>query len=229
MGNVFVTDESHPEKLDIEHGANLTDLTDRVKTKPYLSSHSDIVALMVLEHQTQMHNRITRANFTNRSAQHYDKVMNKALGRPDDHYSDSAKRRIDTAAKKLVEYMLFADELQLTAPVAGTTNFATEFVARGPKDCKGRSLREFDLTTRMMKYPCSYLIYSKPFDGLPDEVKDRVYRRLFEVLSNQDESKRFAHLTAQDRQAILEILRETKSDLPGYWFDNKLTRLDSSS
>ena len=220
MGNTFANSQSRPEELDKEEGANVTSLKDRVNTEPYLSSHSDLVALMVLEHQTRMHNLITRANFTTRSAQHYDKVMNKAMDRPEGHRSDSAKRRIASAAEKLVEYMLFADELQLTDKVAGTSSFATEFEARGPRDSKGRSLREFDLQRRMMKYPCSHLVYSEPFDSLPGEVKEVVLQRLYEVLSGRDDSERFGHLAAQDRKSILEILRETKSGLPQYWMND---------
>jgi hypothetical protein len=203
--------------LDIEQGANVTDLSDRVTTQPYLSPHSDIVALMVLEHQTRMHNLITRANFETRSAQHYDQVMAKVMDRPPDYRSESAQRRIESAAEKLVEYLLFADELRLTDPVQGTSAFTADFSARGPRDHQGRSLRDFDLRERIMKYPCSYLIYSQPFDQLPEEAQEHVYRRLFDVLTGQDNSDRFAHLTAADRQAILEILRETKVNLPSYW------------
>jgi hypothetical protein len=101
--------------------------------------------------------------------------------------------------------------------VTGTSGFAAEFAARGPKDKQGRSLREFDLTRRIFKYPCSYLVYSKVFDGLPAEAKEYVYRRLWEVLSGQDTSKDFAHLSPEDRTAIREILRDTKSGLPRYW------------
>ncbi len=217
MGNVVVTNRDRPEALNVEAGANVTDLSDRVNTKPYLSGHSDIVALMVLEHQGRMHNLITRANFETRSATHYDAIMNGALERPMDHRSDSAKRRIGSAAEKLVEYMLFGKELRLSDKVKGTSGFAAEFSKRGPRDSKGRSLRDFDLSTRMMKYPCSYLIYSEAFDGLPKEVGERVYRRLFDILSGQDVSERFAHLSKPDRKAILEILRETKNGLPDYW------------
>lgn len=219
MGNVWVTDRNHPEQLDTEDGANVTDLSGRLNTDPYLSPHSDIVALMVLEHQTRMHNLITRANFETRSARHYDQIMNQAMDRPADHCSDSTKRRIESAAEKLVEYMLFADEFQLSEPVKGTADFAAEFSARGPRDSKGRSLRDFDLTKRIMKYPCSYLIYSKAFDSLPDEAKDQVYRHLFDVLTGQNDSHRFDHLTTADRRAILEILQETKANLPSYWND----------
>lgn len=218
MGNVLATNRDRPDQLDVDAGANVTNLADHINTEPYLSPHSDIVALMVLEHQTRMHNLITRANFETRSAQHYDTVMNEAIDRPADRRSDSAARRIDSAARKLVEYMLFVDEFQLADQVQGTSGFAEEFTNRGPRDSQGRSLRDFDLTSRMMKYPCSYLIYSDPFDALPEEVKDRVYRRLFDVLTgSEEEADVYAHLTAADRQAILEILRETKTGLPEYW------------
>ena len=106
---------------------------------------------------------------------------------------------------------------QLTEPVAGSSGFTEEFAARGPKDSHGRSLREFDLTHRLFKFPCSYLIYSEQFDGLPAPVRECIYRRLWEVLSGKDTSKPFEHLTADDRSAILQILRETKKDLPAYW------------
>ena len=219
MGNVVATERDRPEHLDVESGANVTDLSDRFNTAPYLSPHSDIVALMVLEHQTRMHNLITRANFETRAAQHYDVVMNNAMDRPADHRSDSARRRIHSAAETLVEYMLYAEEFELTDAVVGTSKFADEFSSRGPRDSQGRSLRDLDMKTRMMKYPCSYLIYSKSFDGLPSEAKSRVYRRLFEVLSGTDTGNAFSHLSNGDRQAILDILRETKRDLPSYWHE----------
>jgi hypothetical protein len=113
--------------------------------------------------------------------------------------------------------MLFAEETALTAPIKGSAAYAAEFTAQGPKDRRGRSLRELDMTTRMFRYPCSFLIYSAQFDGLPQSAKDRVYRRLYGVLSGQEQSAAYARLSQPDRQAILEILRDTKKDLPSYW------------
>ncbi len=113
--------------------------------------------------------------------------------------------------------MLFAGEIKLTDPIQGTSDFTSEFAARDPSDSQGRSLREFDLKNRLFKYPCSYLIYSEAFDGLPKAVKDPIYRRLWEVLSGQDKSDDFAHLSGEDRSAIREILRDTKPGLPDYW------------
>ncbi len=212
MGNTIARDRQNPEELDREAAANLTDLTKLVNVKPYLSPHSDLVALMVLEHQTQMHNYITFANYEARSSQHYDGVMNKALDRPDEYQSDTTKRRLDKASEKLVQYLLFAEEFQLTSPVKGMSEFANEFTSHGIRDTKWRSLREFDLQRRLFKYPCSYLIYSDAFMGLPEPIKQRVYGRMHEVLAEGDQSAEFAHLSAADRQAIREILSDTHAE-----------------
>lgn len=217
MGNAVVTDMNNPEKLDVEKGANRTDLKDLFNTKPYLTDQSDIVALMVLEHQSKMHNLLTRANFETRLALHYDNELNKALGRPADYRSESTGRRIKSVVDALVEYMLFSKEAKLLNPVAGTTSYAQDFAAQGPRDGQGRSLRDFDLGTRMFKYPCSFLIYSESFDELPPEAKSLTYARLRAILTGQDQDPKFERLSSADRQAIYEILCATKSNLPGDW------------
>jgi hypothetical protein len=210
MGNVVVRDRNNPEDLDRAAGANVTGLSDRFDTRPYLTDDSDIVALMVLEHQTQMHNRITAANYQARLALHYEKGINEALGRPADAVSPSTARRFEAPAEALVQYMLFANEAPLTAPLVGTSGFAEQFAARGIRDRQGRSLRDFDLTTRLFRYPCSYLIDSEAFEALPAPVKDHVFRRLEAILTGADASPAYARLTPEDRRAILEILRDTK-------------------
>jgi hypothetical protein len=183
----------------------------------YLTPHSDLVALMVLEHQGEAQNRLTRASFLTRQALHEQTELNKAFGEPPGTRRESVTSRIHSACEPVVKYLLFCDEATLTEAVAGTSDFAKEFAARGPFDAKKRSLREFDLKARMFKYPLSYLIYSKQFDGLAAEAKERVYHRLWEVLSGKDTSKEFAHLSADDRAAVLDILRDTKPDLPEHW------------
>lgn len=217
LGNQVVTDKSGPELLDIEAGANVTDLGSRINTDRYLQPHSDIVALMVLEHQAKMQSLITRASYEARSATWYDSVMNEALDRPADHISDSTNRRIDTVVEDLVNYMLFSAEAQLTSPIEGTSNFQNEFAAQGPRDSNGRSLRDFDLTRRMFRYPCSYMIYSDSFEQLPTTVAQRFYRQLWTVLSGENQDAAFSHLSGDDRTAVLEILRDTKQGLPGSW------------
>jgi hypothetical protein len=200
-------------------GEELTDLSDRIDTSAYLTPHSDPLALMVLEHQVEAHNRLTYAAQATLRALHDEKVINDALGETpaEGTHSDSTMSRVRNACEPVVEYLLFANETPLTGQITGTSDFAKEFPLRGPRDSKGRSLRDLDFKTRMMKYPLSYLVYSDAFNGLPELAKSHIYRRLWAVLSGTDTSKPFAQLTPEDRTAIVEILRETKSDLPAYW------------
>jgi hypothetical protein len=124
---------------------------------------------------------------------------------------------VQEAARDVVDYMLFGEEAPFPGKVQGTAGFAERFAALGPRDSKGRSLRDFDLERRLFKYPCSYLIYSDQFAALPPAAKEAVYARLFAVLSGTETSPALKRLTATDRQAIVEILRETKQDLPAYF------------
>jgi hypothetical protein len=217
MGNMICTGPGRPEALVNTDGVNVVDLKGRFKTSIYPTPHSDIVALMVLGHQAGMLNRLARAGLETRMALHYQREINKALGQPADEPSESARSRIRSVGDAVVEYMLFRDEARLTDRIAGTSTFAAEFAARGPRDSKGRSLRDLDLKTRLFRYPCSYLIYSRAFDCLPGEVKESVYRRLWDILDGHGAGKDDPHLSTEDRAAIVEILRETKRDLPDYW------------
>ena len=169
--------------------SNVVDLRSRFDTTPYLTPHSDIVALMVLTHQKEVQNLIMLASSKGNAAV-------KETGEP------------------LVKAMLFAGAVSITSPIKGTSTFAAEFASQGPRDSRQRSLRDFDLQTRLFRYPLSYLIYSKSFDALPAGVKTYVYRRLREILSGEDRGKDFAYLAAADRSAILEIVRATKPDFP---------------
>jgi hypothetical protein len=101
--------------------------------------------------------------------------------------------------------------------VKGGSGFAEAFTAKGPRDAQGRSLRDLDLRRRLFKYPCSYMIYTPAFDGLPAAAREAVYSRLWEVLSGREKQPRYKVLSLQDRQAIVSILRETKRDLPSYF------------
>lgn len=213
MGNVISPKNVHFDDLDRESGANLKHLDELVDTSPYLEKTSDIVALMVLGHQLEMHNLIARGNYEARNALHYNEVMNQALDRAEDFLSESTQRRISTAAEKIVRCLLFTDEATLTSPVTGVSSFQDDFSARGIRDRQGRSFRDFDLQTRLFKYPCSYLIHSEAFAALPDLMLTEVRRQLLAVLENSEAAVEFPHLSQTDRQNILEILRETKPAL----------------
>jgi hypothetical protein len=217
MGNMICEDSRKPEQLDRSQGTNVVSLQDRFTVGLYPSPHSDIVALMVLEHQVGMLNRIARAGLETRSALHYEREMNTALGRPAGTKSESARSRIQSVGEAVVQYMLLVGEAPLTDHVQGTSTFSADFVARGPRDSRGRSLRDLDLETRLFRYPCTYLIYSKAFDSLPMEVKDYIYQRLWDILNGKSTAKNDPVITADNRAAILSILRETKPGLPDYW------------
>jgi hypothetical protein len=222
LGNWVVKDRREPDRQEPPaENQNVTDLGKRFAREEYLSPHSDLVALMVMEHQTMAHNLLTRASFTARQAEHYQDALNRELGKPADHVWDSTTSRIKSVGEPLVKCLLFCEEAPLASPLRGTSDFAREFAAQGPRDDAGRSLRQLDLSRRLFTYPCSYLIYSESFDALPPRMLDYVWRRLHEVLTGRDNSPDFAHLTLADRSAILAILRATKPNLPEYFRDDK--------
>jgi hypothetical protein len=217
MGNVFVEDFEHPEELDRHAGANVVDLSGRFETAAYLTDHSDIAAQLVLAHQTQMHNLITLTNFQTRLALHAQANSGGSGGGAAGPLPPAARQQFERPAEELVRYLLFADEAPLDGPIAGTSDFAREFASRGPRDARGRSLRDFDLRRRIFRYPCSYLIDSEAFDALPDPAREYVYRRLLDVLTGRETGRGYERLAAEDRRAILEILVATKPGLPAEW------------
>lgn len=170
--------------------SNLESLRGRFDLTGYLTPYSDIVAQMVMQHRNLVGN-----------------ALNRVQARPE---------RDEVEA--LVDRMVFVDEVALPAPVRGTSGFAADFQAQGPRDRRGRSLRDLDLATALMRYPCSYMIYSPQFDALPELAKAAVYKRLWDVLSGADRGAKYAHLTPAKRAAVLAILRETKQQLPRYYF-----------
>jgi hypothetical protein len=194
MGNSFVEKGEGGDALDTGKYANLTDLKHHFDNGAYLAPSSDLVALMTIEHQVRITNLIARLNYESR-----------------------LNREINGVVEELVKSMLFADEALLDTPVKGISTFAADFSRRGRRDKQGRSLRDLDLTRRLLKYPCSYLIYSELIDGLPSAAKDQLYLRLWEVLSGKDAGAAFQRLTAAERRAVLEILIDTRPGLPDYW------------
>jgi hypothetical protein len=199
MGNVPVSNTDKPARADARA---LKSLDSEFDTAGFPAHTSDVVALMVLDHQAHMMNLITRTGWEARLAQNGDP---KQLA------------RVDDAAIDLVDYMLFVYEAPLTSHVRGSSGFAESFAARGPADGQGRSLRQLDLNRRLLKFPCSYMIYSTAFDAMPPLAKSAVYKRLWRVLSGAERGEPYSQIAAADRLAILEILKATKKDLPEYF------------
>jgi hypothetical protein len=202
-GNLFGKAAFERQAREPNFAGNATTLDKYFDTKDYPVASSDVVALMVLEHQTHMHNFIARLNYESTIAlKQYGHV-----------------RYLNSVTEAFVKYLLFAEEAPLTDPVRGASLFARDFVAAGPRDSRGRSLRDFDLNTRLFKFPCSYLVYSEAFAALPTPIKEKIYSRMLQVLSGKQAGSDYQRLSPETRRAILEILAETKPDLPKAWKD----------
>jgi hypothetical protein len=172
--------------------------------------------LMVFDHQMHMSNLITRVGWEVRAARHDGQRKPRF---------DVASLQLPEVAREFVDYLLFVDEAPVAAPIEGasgslnrlSSGFRTKFAAQGPHDSKGRSLRDLDLQRRLLRYPCSYMIYSEAFESLPAEAKSAIYQRMWQVLSGSLNEKKYARLSFTDRSAIVEILRDTKRGLPDYF------------
>ena len=214
-GSVHFGNTEIPQSLRPPAGAALRprvldSMKGVVDLRGFPTEHSDIVALMTLEHQATMINLLTRAGWAARIAEYAAPGPSAPRPRPE---------ALDEAVRELVDYMLFVDEAPLPAGTRGSSNFATTFAARGPRDPKGRSLRDFDLQGRMFRYPCSYMVYSPAFDALPAKAKTAIYDRMSAVLSGRVAGEPYTRLSAGDRRAIVEILRATKPGLPASFAD----------
>lgn len=179
----------------------------------FRGTSSDIAALLTFSHQTQMISLLTRASWEARAA---DPVLHNSEPSGTGRYP-LVEEMMRGVAADVVDYMLFVGEAPLPNPLTGRSGFAKRMSAAGPRDRRGRSLYQLDLQRRLMKYPCSYLIYSPAFDALPPLVKVPIYRRMWQVLSGEVSEPRDRSLSLADRQAIVEILRDTKPDLPAYF------------
>jgi hypothetical protein len=203
MGNIPVMPKDKGKSTLTNPTRPLTSVEGLFDLAGYPTPYSDVVSQLVLAHQVRMTNMITRAGWEARVA----------AAEP----SADANLRVREAASDLVDYLLFIDESPFVGPMQGSSGFTEWFARQGPRDAQGRSLREFDLRKRLFKYPCSYMIYTDAFEALPAAAKDAVYSRMWEVLSGRETRKPYAsRLSAADRQAIIQILRATKKDLPSY-------------
>ena len=216
-GNATASSAAGAAEFDAGPESAVTDLSGHFEVSNYLTPHSDIVAHLVLAHQTQMHNHIALAQIEARGALDYRTEMIRLFGGASGDLDASVRRRIESPSEKLVRHLLFVEEAPLQGPVRGTTSFARDFQQEGKRDSKGRSLRDLDLTGRLFRYPCSYLIYSEAFAELPAEVKQYTYRRLREILTEQKGGDEFQHLSQGDRTAIAEILQDTLPEVAQYW------------
>jgi hypothetical protein len=176
-------------------------LNSAPETRGYLSASSDVVSLLAFDHQMHAINLLTRLNWESRVSS----------GKAEANGAGSTVRPL---VNELADYLLFVREARLTTPLVPRAGFAEHLASNTPKDRLGRSFGQLELVNRLLKYPCSYMIYSGAFDALPPDVKAAVYRRMIDVLSNEHAYADHARVTADDRRAVIDILRETKPDFP---------------
>lgn len=181
MGNVLLTDRERPSLVNSEP---LATLAGRFPVDRYLSPYSDAAALLVFDHQMYMMNLITRYGWDARAG--------------------ASDAQLAESAREVVDYLLFRNEAPLGRKVTSPAGFAAKFSAQGPRDSKGRGLRQLNLESRLLEYPCSYMIYSEAFNAVPSRAKAAIYRRMWQVLTNDP---------VPNRQALIEILRETKPEV----------------
>ena len=188
LGNIAGRESIQRWRIDPATFTNQQRLPPNVETGLYPSEHSDIVAHLVLDHQVRATNLMIRVGYEQR------------LGRQSD------------AEERLFRYLLFLDEWQWSEPVSGTSGYQRWFASHGPQTRRGQSLRSLDLQTRLFRHRFSYLIYSPLFAGLPPPVLNRLGRRWWEFLT--DPRPQVQGRSLEERRAIVQILRETRADLP---------------
>ena len=204
LGNITISQHASGRPITASNEVFI-DWVNGVAAAPrYPSRESDIAALMVFDHQMHAMNLLTRLNWESRVA--------ASAGRMDFH-GTPLRKLVDEVA----DYLLFVDEAPPPGRINPRREFAERFIAAGPRDRRGRSLRELDLDRRLLRYPCSYMIYTEAFSELPAAARTAVYQRMSTILSSADAAPKYAHLSAEDRQAVVEILRDTKNDLPASW------------
>jgi hypothetical protein len=214
LGNIMFRTADFRRGNDLKDGVprrgNLDTLAGLLDTHPYPTDKSDIVALLVLEHQLSIENLITRANFKSRT------LLAREPGDAEAHtweaLSPKMQRTLRPMLDTLLRAMLFVNAAPLTDHISSTSGFDKWFQSRGPRDAQGRSLRQLDLKTRVFAYPLSYVVYSDGFDGLPDCARDYLYQRLHAILTGDETSPDFAHISPTDRKATLDILTATKPE-----------------
>jgi hypothetical protein len=177
-------------------------LNSSPESRGYLSPLSDIVALLVFDHQMHAINLLTRLNWESRVA--------SSSG-----HASASDRAVKGLVNELAEYLLFVGEVPPSVPLTPRPGFADRLEARTPQDRRGRSFGQLDLVDRLLRYPCSSMIYSDAFNALSPAVKDAVYSRMLDILSATGAGLQDARVSAADRRAILEILQDTKPDFPG--------------
>lgn len=202
-----------PLAADAPPRFNRMDLSDRIDPSRYLEPGSDLVALMVLEHQAHVTNLIVRAGFRSRILLDRQAVADRAAGRPGSALLPETLEALRPHGEALLRALLLTDEAPLRGPVRGSSGFAAEYSRKGPRDIARRSLYDLDLKDRLYRHRCSPMILHPAVAQLPKPMRAWLAGRLKEILIRPDAGDDYPHLTPEDRRAILEILRAVRPEL----------------
>jgi len=201
LGNVFgqYVAGGELQKVPLEPGT-------RFDFARYPVATTDVLPQLLHEHQVGFVNRAVAATYRTREL--------VAAGKA----TDTVLTELDGMARAFTRYLLFADEVPLVrGAVVGDAAYRNDFLRTRRADARGASLKDFDLQTRLFRYRCSYMIYSAAFTGLPPEMKQRVYRRVWQALNVARPDPEYAYLPTAEKQSIQAILRATLKDLPTGW------------
>ena len=219
QGNIYYKEGAPGEAIPVmDYGANLKTLGKAFDTSKYLAPTSDIVGLMVLEHQVMAHNAIIRAHLNTKRWLYIDGNVGKHTDRPAGQIGSASLGYFDRGANDLLRVLLFSDEANLEIwGVEGGEAFQQSFAEGALRDAEGQSLRDLQLLSRLFKNRLSYMIYSSSFEHLHPVMKKAFYKKLWQSLHGKGEAKVIGHLGEKERSRILKILLATKKDLPAYW------------
>jgi len=178
---------------------------------------SDALALLVFDHQMGIHKQIIESHYRVRQAAH-DAGADVSPG------AEEWKAALPAGAlgvaqaevEKIVADLLFAGEAGFE-PMAlqPDQSFVEGFRLNRREDTRGRSLKDFAVGQgRLFAHRCSYMIYSRSFQGLPEVFRKMVYSRLVEVLEPGPVHPLSAPLPVGERAAVLAILRDTVDGFP---------------
>ncbi len=226
-GNAFGSEQDDRLVFDLSD-KRPADLSDFFDTSRYLTATSDVVALLVFEHQMAVQNSLTRAAHSTRKMLEYQRELQKPLRDPqtDEPAYDSVKSVFNGAVESVLDHLLFRHAAPLPAGVTGAENFRRVFVGRSPRSEAGDALKDFQLRDRIFKNRCSFLIYSEMFAELPIQLKNRILDRLHAALHDDDPRGRYAYLEKDEKRRIYEILLATLPAAKARWAG--LTRKQSA-
>jgi len=215
LGNLQLPDASAVARVQEHLLGNLDTLEDQglFDTSQYPRATSDLVALMVMEHQVTVLNQLTYVKFKAPAVLSRANMQEALQATHWDALSERAQRALTRMLDKVVDLLLLQGSITLVEPISGNPQFRAWFEAQGPHDAQGRSLRQLDLDTRLFRYPLSYIVQTPEFANLPPYARDYLWRELMAILSGQKAHPAVAGVAAEDLRSTLEILAATS---PGF-------------